>query len=231
MADERSHDYFVTGTDTGIGKTLVSSALLHALSQLGLRTIGMKPIAAGAELQDGVWHNEDVDALLSASSVKCATELVVPYLMKVPAAPHIVASVEGVDISAGHIQDCYFRLTKQADAVIIEGVGGFCVPLTAGFSAADMARQFGLPVILVVGMRLGCINHALLSLEAIAARGLRLAGWVANTLDADMLYPDENLVALRERLPAPLLGRIPRLSDGAVTAQAAAAFLNLNLLR
>lgn len=231
MANARLHDYFVTGTDTGIGKTLVCAALLYALSQRGLRTAGMKPVAAGAQLVDGVWHNEDVDALLSASSVKCATELVAPYVMRTPAAPHIVASLEGVTISAEHIQSCYAGLTKQADAVIIEGVGGFCVPLTAELTAAQMAQQFALPVILVVGMRLGCINHALLSAEAIAARGLRLAGWVANTLDADMLYPDENLAALRERLPAPLLGRIPRLRDGAVTAQAAAAFLNLSLLK
>lgn len=231
MSDPRPYDYFVTGTDTGIGKTLVCSALLYALSERGLRTAGMKPVAAGAQLLDGVWHNEDVDVLMAAASVACAPDLVAPYVMQTPAAPHIVAGLEGVAISAEHIQNCYAGLTKLADAVIIEGVGGFCVPLTADLTAAQMAQQFALPVILVVGMRLGCINHALLSAEAIAARGLRLAGWVANRLDADMLYPDENLAALRERLPAPLLGRIPRLRDGAVTAQAAAAFLNLSLLK
>ncbi len=229
----RPHDYFVTGTDTEIGKTLVSSALLLALAKTGLRSAGMKPVAAGASLVDGVWHNEDVDALLAASSVHCDTALVAPYLMQAAAAPHIVAALENVTISAAHILACYRKLTQQADAVIVEGVGGFCVPLTDNFNTADMAQQLSLPVILVVGMRLGCINHALLTAEAIAARGLTLAGWVANTVDEHMLYPEDNLAALQQRLAAPLLGYIPRLTHTTQTlrAHAAAGCLNLNLLQ
>lgn len=232
MTSPRPHDFFVTGTDTEIGKTLVSSALLLALAQQGLTTIGMKPVAAGAELIDGVLHNEDVDALMAAASVGAAPELVSPYLMQTPAAPHIVAELEHVTISGAHILSCYQALTEQAEAVIVEGVGGFCVPLNADMDTADMAQDLALPVILVVGMRLGCISHALLSAEAIAARGLKLAGWVANTVDENMLYPDENLAALKARLPAPLLGRIPRINELTQTrrAQAAAACLNLNFL-
>ena len=228
MKTKRAHDFFVTGTDTEIGKTLVSSALLLTLRSMGLSSIGMKPIAAGAELQDGIWHNDDVDALMAASSVVGATELVSPYLMQAPAAPHIVAALEGVTISLAHIQSCYAQLAEQADAVVVEGVGGFCVPLTDNFTTADLAQQLALPVILVVGMRLGCINHALLSAEAIRARGLSLAGWVANTVDASMLYLDENIAALQDRLNAPCLGRIPRLAQA--SASAAATYLNLNLI-
>ncbi|WP_295761556.1 dethiobiotin synthase [Undibacterium sp.] len=232
MMLQRPHDYFVTGTDTEIGKTLVTSALLLALAQQGFSTLGMKPVAAGADLIEGVWHNEDVDALMAAASVRAAPELVSPYLMQTPAAPHIVAELESVQISGAHIQTCYQALTQQADAVIVEGVGGFCVPLNADMDTADMAQTLGLPVILVVGMRLGCINHALLTAQAIAARGLKLAGWVANTVDENMLYPDQNLAALKARLPAPMLGWIPRINELTQTrrAQAAAACLNLNFL-
>lgn len=228
MATQRQHDFFVAGTDTEIGKTLVSSALLVALARRGLSTLGMKPIAAGASLQDGAWHNEDVDALMAAASVSASQALVAPYLMHTPAAPHIVAALENVSISVEHVLSCYAQLTQQADAVIVEGVGGFCVPLTQQLTTADLAQQLGLPVILVVGLRLGCINHALLTAEAIAARGLVLAGWVANTIDADMLYQDENIGALQARLAAPLLGKIPRLQNA--TAHAASEFLDLNCL-
>jgi dethiobiotin synthetase len=229
QAQQRRHDFFVTGTDTEIGKTLVSAALLFALAKMGLRTAGMKPVAAGATLIDGAWHNEDVDALMAAASVPCGAELVAPYLMRTPAAPHIVAQQEQVSISAAHILDCYSQLTRQADAVIVEGVGGFCVPLNAEITTADIAKQLALPVILVVGMRLGCINHALLTAQAIAAQGLTLAGWVANTIDDDMLYLNENLVAISDRLSAPLLGYIPRLQKP--SAHAAAEFLNLTILK
>jgi dethiobiotin synthetase len=229
VSHSRTNDFFVTGTDTEIGKTLVSAALLLALAKTGLRTIGMKPVAAGASLLDGVWHNEDVDMLMAAASVPCAMDLVAPYLMQTPAAPHIVAQMENVTISASHIQSCFVQLTQRADAVIVEGVGGFCVPLSKDITTANIAQNLALPVILVVGMRLGCINHALLTAQAIAAQGLTLAGWVANTIDGDMLYLTENMAALQERLPAPLLGSIPRLQTP--TAAAAAEFLNLSLLK
>ena len=229
MNATRTHDFFVTGTDTEIGKTLVSAALLFALAKTGLSSAGMKPVAAGAELRDGVWHNEDVDALIAAASVPCAIELVAPYLMRTPAAPHIVAQQEKVSISAAHILACYTQLTQQAEAVIVEGVGGFCVPLTADMTTADLAQKLALPVIMVVGMRLGCINHALLTAQAIAAQGLNLVGWVANTIDDDMLYLNDNLIAISDRLSAPLLGCIPRLQKP--SAHAAAEFLNLSLLK
>lgn len=224
--------YFVTGTDTEIGKTLVSAALLHAFAQQGRSSAPMKPVAAGAEWRDGAWHNEDVDALVVAASVNPAAELVCPYLMQTPAAPHIVAEREQRTISLPHIVQCYRQLRQQAEVVIVEGVGGFRVPLTPQHDTADLAQQLGLPVILVVGMRLGCINHALLTAEAIQARGLTLAGWVANTLEPNMLCLEGNVAALCERLAAPLLGQIPRLSVAqAQQAQTAAAYLDLNFLK
>ncbi len=229
---KRQHDFFVTGTDTEIGKTLVSAAMLHAMQEQGLRSVGMKPIAAGAEMRDGILHNEDVDMLVAAASVKAELALVCPYLMQTPAAPHIVAELEHVKIELPHIVNSYQQLRAQADAVVVEGVGGFCVPLNPQVTTADMAQALDLPVILVVGMRLGCINHALLTVDAIAARGLRLAGWVANTVDASMLYPQENIAALRERIAAPMLGHIPRLNvPDHEKAKVAASYLDLSQLK
>jgi dethiobiotin synthetase len=203
--------YFVTGTDTEIGKTLVSCTLLHALAQAGVRAAVMKPVAAGAELRGGTWHNEDVDLLTDAASVKLPVDLTTPYLLRDAAAPHIAAAQEGVHIDLAHIMACYARVAAEADAVVVEGVGGFRVPLSDTQDTADLAQQLGLPVVLVVGMRLGCLNHALLTVDAIAARGLKLAGWVANVVDPGMRYGVDNVVALTERLAAPMLGTIPRL--------------------
>lgn len=219
---------FVTGTDTEIGKTLVSSALLHALGAAGVRAAGMKPLAAGAELRDGVWHNEDVDQIHAAAPLKLARELTTPYLLRTPAAPHVAAEIDGVTIDPKKILDCYAQVRAQAEAVVVEGVGGFRVPLTDRYDTADLARDLALPVVLVVGLRLGCISHALLTAEAIAARGLRLAGWVANTVDPAMGHMAGNIDALRARLDAPLLGRVPRLAQP--SAAAAARHLNLALL-
>jgi len=228
----RAHDFFVTGTDTEIGKTFSSAALLQAFARQGVSSVGMKPIASGAELRDGHWHNEDVDSLIAASSVKAAPELICPYLMQTPAAPHIVARDEQIDISLAQIVACYRQLTQQADAVIVEGVGGFCVPVNDHTDTADMAQQLALPVILVVGLRLGCINHALLTAQAIRARGLRLAGWIANTVNPDMLYLQDNITAIQQRIDAPLIGQIPRL-DANTSGQAsiAAACLDLSVLK
>jgi dethiobiotin synthetase len=228
VSTHRQYDFFVTGTDTEIGKTFTSSALLYALAARGLSTVGMKPIAAGASLVEGVWHNDDLDSLIAASSVKAKRELICPYLMRTPAAPHIVAQVEGVEITPQVIQSAYATLKGQAEAVIVEGVGGFCVPLNAHYDTAHMARDLNLPVILVVGLRLGCINHALLTAQAIAAQGLRLVGWVANTVDPEMTYVQENIAALSERLPAPLLGFIPRMKSG--DARDAAGCLSIDAL-
>lgn len=220
---------FVTGTDTGIGKTLVSSALLYALGTMGVRAAGLKPVAAGAELRDGVWHNDDVDALADAAPLTLPQALTTPYLLRTPAAPHIAAALDGVRIELTHILKCYRQVQEQAEAVVVEGVGGFRVPLNELFDTADLAEQLGLPVILVVGLRLGCISQALLTAEAITARGLVLAGWVANTEDPAMAHADANVEAIAARLHAPLLGRLPRFAQP--TAAAAAACLDLSLWR
>lgn len=204
--------YFVTGTDTEIGKTLVSTTLLHALVREGVRAAGMKPVAAGARLLNGEWHNEDADLIAAEANVPLPTSLTTPYLLRDAAAPHIAAAQEGVSIDIAHICACYDRVATAAEAVVVEGVGGFRVPLSPQTDTADLAQQLGLPVILVVGMRLGCLNHALLTADAIAARGLTLAGWVANVVDLGMRHSMANIDALTARLPAPMLGTIPRLS-------------------
>jgi dethiobiotin synthetase len=212
---------FVTGTDTEIGKTLVASALVHMQAQRGWRVAAMKPVAAGAEWRDGRWCNEDVDALASCVSVKSPQALTTPYLFQTPAAPHIAASLEGKVIDRKHLLDCYRQVRAQADAVVVEGVGGFRVPLNDSYDTADLAKDLGLPVVLVVGMRLGCISQALLTAEAIKARGLSLMGWVANSVDPAMLYPQENTDAIAQRIHAPLLACIPRLQVADATTTAA----------
>lgn len=216
---------FVTGTDTEIGKTLVSSAILHILVEAGHRACGMKPIAAGAELRDGELHNEDADMLAGAGNVHLPQNITTPFMLREPCAPHIAASLEGVSIDPVPIIAAYAEILAASDAVVVEGVGGFRVPFSDTFDSADLAAQLNLPVILVVGMRLGCISHALLTVEAIVARGLVLAGWVANTADPDMRFFDENIEALEARIPAPLLGVVPRLEDP--TAANAARFIDL----
>lgn len=212
------HAWFVTGTDTEIGKTFVSCALLHAARARGWSAVGMKPVAAGTEA-DG--SNEDVEQLRAASSLQLPPELVNPYLFCSPIAPHIAAAEEGVDIDFEVIGKACAGLAARADVVIVEGVGGFRVPLGADQDSADLAVSLDLPVILVVGMRLGCISHALLTAEAIAARGLTLAGWVANRIDPAMARFEENLAALRERFGAPLLGVVPHNPAGGAAGAAA----------
>jgi len=224
----RAFSCFVTGTDTGIGKTLVSCALLHALGATGVRAAGMKPVAAGAEWRAGAWHNEDVDALAAVAPLQLPQAVTTPYLLRAPASPNIAAALEGVRIELSRILDCYARVRRQAEAVVVEGVGGFRVPLNEREDTADLAQQLGLPVILVDGLRLGCISQALLTAEAIAARGQTLAGWVANTLDAAMPHSAANIESIAARIGAPLLGHVPHFDQP--TAAAAAACLNLTLL-
>jgi dethiobiotin synthetase len=225
---------FVTGTDTEIGKTLVSAALLRGFTRAGLKAAAMKPIAAGAFEVDGVWHNEDADQLDAAASVLLPPAIRTPYLLKAPAAPHIVAAQENVTLDIARIVDCHAQAMRLAEIVVVEGVGGFRVPLTETLDTADLSSALNLPVVLVVGMRLGCISHALLTAEAIAARGLHLAGWVANRVDPAMSFADENIAAIRERLDrqyhAPMLGVIPHLNP--VSADTAADCLDIaNLLQ
>lgn len=217
--------YFVTGTDTGVGKTLVCCALLHAFAARGKRVAGFKPVAAGC---GGDEHNEDAVALRAASSMQLTYGQVNPYCFRRAIAPHLAARHSGVRIELSRILASYRELAGQADEVIAEGAGGFLVPLNDKQTGADLAQQLGLPVILVVGMRLGCLNHALLTTAAIAASGLKLAAWVANAPDAETPALQENIGALRERLPAPLLGVIGH--QASPDARVAAAQFDLELL-
>lgn len=198
--------WFVTGTDTGVGKSRASVALLHALRARHPRCVGMKPVAAGAEPDaSGQLQNDDTLALRGASNVAVPPELDNPVLLADPMSPHIAAARAGRPIEIGPIVAAYRALAGQADAVVVEGAGGFLVPLAPRLTGADLAAALGLPVILVVGLRLGCLNHALLTRDAIAARGLRLAGWIASRLDPAMPEQEANLDYLRAQLSAPLL--------------------------
>lgn len=223
--------YFITGTDTGVGKTVITAGLLRALQTDGRRCIGMKPVAAGCEQRNGTWHNEDVDHLLAASNVAVSADDINPYRLRAAIAPHIAAMRENVLINLANIRNAFNALTERADSVLVEGVGGFVVPLNDDADTADLARELALPVILVVGLRLGCLNHALLAAEAIRVRGLRLAGWVGNCIDANMPVRDENIAALNARLASPCLGIVPRLEGNATTDSAIiASYLNLKSL-
>jgi dethiobiotin synthetase len=220
--------YFITGTDTGIGKTIVSTLLIQHFIAQGENVIGMKPLASGAKLVDGQLQNEDALALLEASNIKASYELINPYCFAPAIAPHIAAAKSQTTISLSHILDCYSQLSKRADRMIIEGVGGWRVPIDEQQDVADLAKAFNLPVILVVGMRLGCLNHAVLSAEAILAKGCNLVGWVANCVDANMPAYDENLASLMQRISRPLLAVIPNLKiDQSIpTAQVTWYFTN-----
>ncbi|MBT9443244.1 MAG: dethiobiotin synthase [Acidovorax sp.] len=200
---------FVTGTDTGVGKTLVSTGLLHALAPHHRRVVGMKPVAAGVVPWGEDWASEDVIALRSASTLAVAPELDNPVLLLDPLSPHIAAERAGVQIDIAAIVRSYQALAAQADAVVVEGAGGFHVPLTDTQTGADLAQALALPVVLVVGLQLGCLSHALLTAEAIRARGLVLVGWVANRVDPEMEAADENIAYLRARLGVPLLAEVP----------------------
>ncbi|MCL1886360.1 MAG: dethiobiotin synthase [Betaproteobacteria bacterium] len=204
---------FVTGTDTGVGKTLVTCALIHTLSQQGMITAGMKPIAAGSTLQNHEWHNEDTDAIIRASSIRLPSTLVTPYLLKAAVSPHIAAHLENTVIEWTRINDSYNQIREKVDAILVEGIGGFKVPLSENFDVADLAVQFGLPVVVVVGLRLGCLNHALLTIESVLSRKLTLAGWVANHIDPTMRYDAENIALLESRIPAPRLATIPYIKN------------------
>lgn len=205
--------HFVIGTDTGVGKTLVSCALIEALRASAVNAVGMKPVASGAS-PDGTGRlaNEDADALAQASGLDQPTALTNPYLFEAPLAPHVAAQREGRSIERAVVLDALSRLRAEADHVIVEGVGGFIVPLGDEWTTADLAVDIGAPLILVVGLRLGCINHALLTAEAARVRGLTLAGWVANCQPEGMLEQEATISALKSRLNAPILGIIPRLS-------------------
>ena len=217
--------YFVTGTDTGVGKTLISCALLHAIAEQGRRVAGFKPVAAGCDENE---HNEDALALCAASTEQLACEQVNPYCFAPAIAPHLAAEFSGIRIELSRILDAYRELSGQVDEVVVEGAGGFLVPLNEQQDSADLAQLLGLPVVLVVGMRLGCLNHALLTVRAIAGSGLECAGWVANVVEAGMPALQQNIDTLRNRIDAPLLGVVPYMANP--DAHAVAELLNIELL-
>jgi len=214
-----SHGLLVTGTDTGVGKTHIASGLLRAYVGRGERAVGMKPVAAGAEHSPGGWIDEDVVALRAAGNVPAPLAAVNPYCFEPPIAPHIAANEAGVTIDLERLVAAYGELAALADRVVVEGAGGFLVPLAASSDFGTLAARLGLPVVLVVGMRLGCINHALLTAEAIRGRGLVFAGWVANHIDPGMRRADENVAAIAERIAAPLLARVPYGATGETVAR------------
>lgn len=191
--------YFITGTDTGVGKTRIACKLIRDYVALGHKVIGMKPVAAGTELVNGAWVNDDVLKLEAASNVKAPRALVNPYSFNEAIAPHIAAEKAGVEIDIKVIQQAFKKLVSMADVVIVEGAGGFLVPLNDTETMADLAIALDIPIILVVGMKLGCINHTLLTIEAIQARNLSLHGWVANRIVPDMPYCDENIAAITQK--------------------------------
>lgn len=214
---------FVIGTDTGVGKSLVSAALLRGAVQAGLRAVGMKPVAAGIDPQpDGSRACGDVLTLQAAGNVAADPALVNPFCLPDPLSPHLAARRVGQRITLAPLVAAHRALCAQADRVIVEGAGGFLVPLDEGddgeapdaplLTGADLAQALGVPLVLVVGLRLGCLNHALLTVEAVRARGLTLAGWVANRIDPAMACADENLDFLRRHIPAPLLADVPHAS-------------------
>ena len=202
-------DVYVTGTDTGIGKTVASSALLHALRLRGLRAVGMKPLASGCEHTAAGWRNEDALALQAASNPRPEYADLNPYALPLPLAPELAARDAGVTVELGTIRAAYARLQAQADAVVVEGVGGWAAPLSASIDQADVVHALDLPVVMVVGLRLGCLNHAYLTMRAIAADGCRLAGWIGNAIDPGMARRDDNLALLAARIPAPCWGVLP----------------------
>ena len=197
--------FFVAGTDTGVGKTLVAAALLRRFGALGLRAAGMKPIAAGCEQG----RNEDVEALLAAGMRGLERDLVCPYLFEPPIAPHIAAREAGVNIDLAVIEQAFIALSGKSEVIVVEGVGGFRVPLDEHEDAGAIPKRLGLPVVLVVDLRLGCLSHALLTQEAIEAEGLGFAGWIVNRIDPAMARAEENVDALKRRLRAPLLADVP----------------------
>ena len=221
--------YFIAGTDTDVGKTTIAAGLLYAARQAGLSTAAGKPVASGCEQTPQGLRNADALALLAQCSVPLSYEEVNPFAFEPAIAPHIAAREAGVALSVQSLSAPMKQvLGKQANFTLIEGAGGWRVPLSGQESLSDLAQALDLPVILVVGVRLGCISHALLTAEAIAQDGLQLAGWVANIIDSKASRLEENLATLAERLPAPCLGRVPKLKS--VSAQAVAEYLQLDLL-
>jgi len=202
---------FVTGTDTGVGKTEIAAGLLAGFKARGISAVGMKPVASGCTPGDDGLQADDAIKLMAAGSVDAPYDEVNPIALADPIAPHIAAGQAGVDVRLGHIRQAYTALAQRAERVVVEGVGGWRVPLGPALAASDLPNALGIPVVLVVGLRLGCLNHSLLTAESIRARGVRLLGWIANEVDPDMRAKDENIATLAALIDAPTLGVVPRL--------------------
>lgn len=222
--------FFITGTDTEIGKTTIAAALLYAARQRGLSTAAVKPVASGCEMTKDGLRNSDALALWQECTLPLTYQDVNPYAFEPAIAPHLAAKEANIALNvAGLVPNVQRILAQQAAFSVVEGAGGWRVPLVAGETLADVAIALQLPVILVVGVRLGCINHAILTAEAIIRDGLPLAGWVANGVSAHVSRWNDNLATLHERLPAPCVGEVPYLAGGASAAQVA-EFLRLETL-
>ena len=210
--------FFVTGTDTDVGKTYIATALVRHFVQQGYQAVGVKPVAAGCQKENGELRNTDVSALVAASNVDADLALINPYAFEPAIAPHIAAEQAGITVSLAKIQQAFDSLQAQADVVVVEGAGGFRVPINRQETMADLAAQLNLPVIMVVGIRLGCINHALMTAGSIRAAGLNLVGWVANRIDPDMPALAENVTTLKAMIKAPCIadvawGEAPKFSE------------------
>jgi dethiobiotin synthetase len=201
------HSYFITGTDTGIGKTWTTLALMQALQKRGQSVIGMKPVAAGCEWLEGQWKNEDALLMQQNSSVSLSYSEINPYAFELPVSPHLACGQSVVDLAL--IKERFSALQQKADRVLVEGAGGWLSPLSPNFDNAQLARKLCLPVIMVVGLRLGCINHALLTRQAILASGVKFAGWIAVQMDQSMLHQEDNIAYLKQQIDRPLLWTLP----------------------
>jgi dethiobiotin synthetase len=206
---EATHGIYVTGTDTGVGKTVVSVALVHRLRAAGLSVVGMKPVASGGERTPDGWRNDDALRLQAASDPRPAYGDANPYALELATAPQLAARAMGVRVDPVQLSDAYERLAAQADAVVVEGVGGWAAPLDDELDQVDLVRRLDLPVVLVVGLRLGCLNHARLTARAIRSDGARLIGWIGNSVDPAFAERDEYVELLRDALPVPCLGVLP----------------------
>ncbi len=208
--------YFITGTDTDAGKTLVTLGLMYALQQRGLRVNGFKAVAAGSQMINGQRCNSDAFLLMqqgSADAMQISNQQINPYLFDPPVAPHIAAAAINRNIDMNIIESAYDYIQQLSDVVLAEGAGGWLVPLNAEYSVGDIAVRIGLPVVIVVGLKLGCINHARLTLAAVRASGCTVAGWIGSMLDEQQPYVDDNIATLKQYLQVPCLGIVPFLAD------------------
>jgi dethiobiotin synthetase len=215
-----ARNWFVTGTDTGVGKTVAATALMHRLRAAGLRTVGMKPVASGCERTPEGLCNEDALALQAASDPRPDYADVNPYALEIPTAPQLAARAMGVRVALPALLAAHARLAARADAVVVEGAGGWLAPMDEGLDQSTLARAIDAPVLLVIGLRLGCLSHARLSARAILADGLPFAGWIGSSVDPAFAERDDYLAMLSDALPAPCLGVLPHAPGADAVAMA-----------